>query len=70
MFRYRVLFFDESDGIKEGMESGIVGAADYGAAAARIASYYGEELISMELEALEDVLCVDEILSVLEESSK
>ena len=69
MFRYKAVFFNESNGAIEA-ESGIVCAADYGVAATKIASCYGEKLICMELGLLEDVLCIDEILSIFKESSK
>lgn len=68
MFRYTVEYHDESNGWKLVSESGIVGATSYGAAADRVVEYFGKEnIFSVSLYELEDVLCDEEIRETIDE---
>ena len=59
MFRFEVSFWEE-DTNKITRETGIVGGADYGAAANRVVEYYGRKnVIDIKLYELDDIL-VDE----------
>ena len=66
MFQYSVYFWDEDEG-KERTVKGIVSVDTYGDAADRLVDYYGaDNVISMELMELEDVLETDELKEVVE----
>lgn len=61
MFYYKIQFVD-SDEPRVIDESGVVSAGVYKEAAERLAEYYGEkEIVSMTLEAWEDIVTIDEI---------
>lgn len=61
MFHYKVKFLDTLGMIEE-EEEGLTDSSDYVAAAKRLSAYYGnDEIISLELTALEDVLTDEDI---------
>ena len=59
MYHYFVEFWDEID-LKTNTEDGLVGAPDWGTAAKEVSEYYGvDDIISMQLTFLENVLSAD-----------
>ena len=67
MFRFTVDFYDEETH-GPNTDKGIVGTSTYGAAADRLVEYYGKEnIVSISLYEIEEVVIDDEILEMIDE---
>ena len=66
MFEYNVYYHDEEEN-KPLYEKGIVSSHSYGDAANRLVEYFGKEnVITIELTELMDVLCFEELQEMFE----
>jgi hypothetical protein len=67
MFYYTISYWDQID-LRERKDSGLVAAADHGAAVNRVIEYYGKEnVFSVEIEEWEDILSEEEVMEGFEE---
>ena len=67
MYKYRVEFWDEVEGIVT-YENGVTDGGSYSEAADHISDYYGvENLMSMKLEELDTILLDDDLKNMFDD---